>query len=84
MKLVPVMVDGTTLQCEKTVVTSFHLGSQMVYSSFYVANGTDCGVLGTNILLTLEIQTDFSNRKLFLKGEEVTTSQPVKSKPTKV
>ena len=41
--------------------------------------GIDCGVLGTDVLSTLEVQIDVANRKLFLKGEEVTTVQPVKS-----
>ena len=40
-------------------------------------------VLGTDILSTLEVQIDVANRKLFLKGEEVTTLQPVKSEPTR-
>ena len=74
-----IMVDGITLQCEETVVTSFQLGSQKVYRLFYVVNAIDCGVLGTDVLSTLEIQIDVANRKLFLKGEEVTTFQPVKS-----
>ena len=79
----PIMVDGTTLQCEGTVVTSFQLGSQKVYSPFYVAKGIDCGVLGTDVLSTLEVQIDVANRKSLLKGEEVTTFQPVKSEPTR-
>ena len=45
--------------------------------------GIACGVLGTDILSTLEVQIDVANRKLFLKGEEVTTFQPVKSEPTR-
>ena len=79
----PIMVDGTTLQCEETVVMSFQLGSQKVYSSFYVVKGIDYGVLGTDILSTLEVQIGIANRRLFLKGEEVTTFQPVKSAPTR-
>ncbi len=64
------MVDGTTLQCEGTVVTSFQLRSQKIYSSFYVVKEIDCGVLGTDILSTLEVQIDDANRKLFLKEKK--------------
>ena len=49
----PIMVDGTTLRCEETVVTSFQMESHKVYSSFYVVKRIDHRVLGTDILLTL-------------------------------
>ena len=39
--------------------------------------------MGTDVLSTLEVQIDVANGKLFLKGEEVTTFQPVKSEPTR-
>ena len=78
----PITVDCTALQREVTLATSFQLGYQNVYSSFHVVKRIDCGVLGTDILSTLEVQINAANRKLFLKGEEVTTFQPVK--PTKV
>ena len=41
--------------------------------------GIDYRVLGTDILSTLEVQIDVANRKLFLKGKEMTTFQPTRS-----
>ena len=39
--------------------------------------------MGTDVLSSLEVQIDVANRKLFMKGEEMTTFQPIKSEPTK-
>ena len=77
----PVMVDGTALRCEGTVVTSLQLRSHKVHSSFYVVQGIEYGIMGTDTVSTLEVQIEVAHNKLFLKGEEVTTFQPVKSEP---
>ena len=52
-----------------------------MHSSFYVVQGIEYGIMGTDIFSTLEVQIHVAHNKLFLKGEEVTTFQPVKSEP---
>ena len=73
------MADVTALSRDATAVTSFDLGSHKVYSSLYIVNGIDYGVLSTDTLSTLDNHIDVANRNLFLKGNEMTKFQPVKS-----
>ena len=54
----PVIVDGTALRCDGT---SLQLGSHKVHSSFYVVQGIEYGIMGTDILSTIEVQIDVAH-----------------------
>ena len=68
----PVMVDGTALQWEGVTDATVTLWPRKVSSSFYVVRGLKYGILGTDVLASLEIQIDVTRKRLYLDGKEVT------------
>ena len=68
----PVMADGTALQCEDVTDATVTLGPRKVSSWFYVVRGLKYGILGTDVLASLEIQIDVARKRLYLDGQEVT------------
>ena len=64
----PVMVDGTALQCEGVTDATVTLGPRKVSSWFYVVRGLKYGILGTDVLASLEIQIDVARKRLYIDG----------------
>ena len=48
------------------------LGPRKVSSSFYVVRGLKYGILGTDVLASIEIQIDVARKRLYRDGQKVT------------
>ena len=69
----PVMVGGTIIRYEGTLNEINQLGSLGIRASFYVVIGISYGILGIEVLSSIEVQIDVINKKLCIGGKELSS-----------